>query len=573
MSGLNKYFWFLKYINHCKFSWTFSRLTPAIFQFVSTLLNALTFKYLFLCFESRSFDYLKLALFLSVLGFFIHSISGAIIEYLRVKSTSIIKSELKKDLLQKVLNLPILTLQKEHSGNMIARFNQDIDVAVDAIDSVVVKTILPIFLGVSYLFVVYFTIWQLGVFYSLVAIPIAVFGKLFSRPFRKSGQTVQQKLGLFNENFANALAGLSTIKQFSLEDTMKNKSIDAADQIFSARKEQIHLRLKYSIVVNIFSHIFSTFPIILGCVLVALKEAALPDVMFVSRYTYQIRGIVSGLINVTSDLQFQLAAVERLKEVFDYESENFGIENTGSLEKEISLHIKNLCAAYEGESVLSNIEFSAKAGEIIALVGSSGSGKSTLLKSIMQFVPYEGTIEISDKSIKDLHINQLRNAVAYVSQDYELFDGTIYENISFGKQNATQEEIIESAKKSFCHDFIMALPNQYETQVGENGLNLSGGQRQRICIARAILKNAPILIFDEATSALDYETEWQIINSLASQQKDRIIIICTHRLSTIQIASKIYVLNQGEIIQQGTHEKLINESGIYRQFYNLQVAL
>ncbi|MDD6794795.1 MAG: ATP-binding cassette domain-containing protein, partial [Clostridiaceae bacterium] len=236
------------------------------------------------------------------------------------------------------------------------------------------------------------------------------------------------------------------------------------------------------------------------------------------------------------------------------------------------LAFDKLSMSYRGKEILHDFNIKIHEGEKIALVGPSGSGKSTIIKSVMSFVDYQGDIKLYGKSFKEYDLQYLRSLIAYVPQESTLFNCSIYENILYGNLKATKEEVIKAAKLAFAHEFIMDLPDQYDTNIGENGCHLSGGQRQRICIARAFLKNAPILLLDEATSALDSYSETKIQEAINNFMKGRTIIMVAHRLSTVINADKIYVMNEGNIVEEGDHEELIAKDGIYKNMYQLQNA-
>ena len=243
----------------------------------------------------------------------------------------------------------------------------------------------------------------------------------------------------------------------------------------------------------------------------------------------------------------------RVLEIYDFEEENLGKVEESTLKNEVMISIRNLGFSYENNKVLDHINMDIRKYEKIALVGSSGSGKSTIIKSLMSFVNYNGDIKLWGKSFKDYDLYYLRSLMSYVPQESTLFNCSIYENILYGNLEATKEEVINAAKLAYAHDFIMELPEGYDTKVGENGSHLSGGQRQRICIARAFLKNSPILFLDEATSALDSESENEIQMAINNIMKGRTIVMVAHRLSTVVDCDRIYVINEGKVLEEGNH--------------------
>jgi subfamily B ATP-binding cassette protein MsbA len=283
---------------------------------------------------------------------------------------------------------------------------------------------------------------------------------------------------------------------------------------------------------------------------------------------------IKNLTNVVNEIQNGLASADRVFNILDIKSDINNIDNP-SIKKSFnqSIDFKNVSFSYEKEEVLRKISFSASQGEIIAIVGTSGAGKSTLVDLIPRFYDVtDGEILIDGENIKHIELHSLRSLMGIVTQDTFLFNDTVAANISYGLE-IDQDIVEEAAKAANAHDFIMKLPEGYNSQIGENGISLSGGQRQRIAIARALIKNPPILILDEATSSLDTESEKNVQEAIEQLMKNRTVIVIAHRLSTINNADKIIVLDQGQIIDQGSHEELIEKNSLYKELYNLQFQI
>ena len=283
---------------------------------------------------------------------------------------------------------------------------------------------------------------------------------------------------------------------------------------------------------------------------------------------------IKNLTNVVNEIQNGLASADRVFNILDIKSDINNTDNP-SIKKSFnqSIDFKNVSFSYEKEEVLRKISFSASQGEIIAIVGSSGAGKSTLVDLIPRFYDVtDGEILIDGENIKHIELHSLRSLMGIVTQDTFLFNDTVAANISYGLE-IDQDIVEEAAKAANAHDFIMKLPEGYNSQIGENGISLSGGQRQRIAIARALIKNPPILILDEATSSLDTESEKNVQEAIEQLMKNRTVIVIAHRLSTINNADKIIVLDQGQIIDQGSHEELIKKNSLYKELYNLQFQI
>ena len=282
---------------------------------------------------------------------------------------------------------------------------------------------------------------------------------------------------------------------------------------------------------------------------------------------------VKTLIDFTEQFQNGYSGYERFRQILDMEPEIKDKDGAKELTNVVgTIKFDDVSFRYNDNDhrVLKHINLEIPAGSYIALVGSSGAGKTTLCNLIPRFYDVtKGSISIDDEDIRNVKLKSLRNNIGMVQQDVYLFAGTIYENIKYGKPTATKEEIIAAAKEANAYDFIMSLPNGFDTDIGQRGIKLSGGQKQRLSIARVFLKNPPILIFDEATSALDNESEKVVQESMEKLTKNRTTLVIAHRLSTIRNAEKILVLTENGIEEQGTHNELINKKGIYYDLYNM----
>lgn len=314
--------------------------------------------------------------------------------------------------------------------------------------------------------------------------------------------------------------------------------------------------------------------ILTGTVLIAKGSVDVSDLVTFMLYISVFTDPVRTLIDFTEQFQNGYTGFERFQEILaicpDIEDKKDAVE-LKDVKGDITF--ENVSFQYEEntEKVLNHISLNVPAGAYMALVGSSGAGKSTLCSLIPRFYDVTGgAVKIDGKDVRDLTLKSLRDHIGIVQQDVYLFVGTVFDNIRYGKPDATREEVIEAAKNANAHEFIMSLPNGYDTDIGQRGIKLSGGQKQRLSIARVFLKNPPILIFDEATSALDNESEKVVQDSLEKLAKNRTTFVIAHRLSTIKNAEKIIVLSEDGIEESGTHEELMDRKGTYEKLYNMQ---
>lgn len=378
------------------------------------------------------------------------------------------------------------------------------------------------------------------------------------------------KVGEVNATLENSIAGMKVTKSFCTEDEELEK-FDKINNIFKdAREESYKAMAEYFSGMNFFMDLLEWIAMILGGYYTYVGRITIGDFAAYILYVKMFIEPMKKLVNFTEQYQNGMTGFKRFKEIMDEE-----IQEEAKNPKELqnvkgNIEIENASFTYEDENeVISDLSLSIEAGKTIALVGPSGGGKTTLCSLIPRFYELDsGNIKIDGNSIKDVSLRSLRKNIGVVQQDVFLFTGTIRDNIICGNPEATEEEMIEAAKKARIHDFVMTLPEKYDTYIGERGVKLSGGQKQRISISRIFLKNPPIIILDEATSALDNVTEREIQASLEELSKDRTNIVVAHRLSTIKNADEIIVITNGKISERGTHDELIKAGGIYATLHS-----
>ena len=504
---------------------------------------------------------------LKTLGYFA---SSAVMIPLR---TGVVR-DIRIEVYEKVLRLPLSFFSDERKGDIIARMSSDVGAVENSITSSIDMLIRqPIAIIVCFSTMIWVS-WQLTLFVLIIA-PIAgwIMGTV-SRKLKSQSAMVQNQWGDLLAQLDETLGGLRIIKAFIAEHKMLQRFVNINDQY---RSNVNAMAIRQSA-----AHPMSEF---LGTVIIVvvlwfggyliLSESNLIDAstfIFYMVILYSVINPIKELSKATYQIPVGLASMDRIDFILkaDNPIKEPAVPQPMTFEKDIEL--RNVSFSYvEGRQVLKNINLKVPKGKTIALVGQSGSGKSTLVDLIPRYHDVnEGEVLIDGKNIKAMRISELRSFIGNVNQEAILFNDTFYNNITFGVENATMEQVIEAAKIANAHEFIMESEHGYDTMIGDRGGRLSGGQRQRVSIARAILKNPPILILDEATSALDTESERLVQEALERLMKSRTTIAIAHRLSTIKNASEIYVLYEGEIVESGQHDELIAKNGYYKRLYDMQ---
>ncbi len=390
------------------------------------------------------------------------------------------------------------------------------------------------------------------------------------RAFRKN----RERIADINAQIEDNLSGIRVVKSFANEAVENEKFGKGNAGFLSAKKNSYHYMGSFSAGMGAFTTLIQVNVIIVGVVLIAGGRVDVSDLVTFLLYISVFTEPVRTLIDFTEQFQNGYTGFERFREIMAIEPDIADDENAQELRDvkgDIVFEDVSFRYGENTECVLNHVNLNVPAGSYMALVGSSGAGKSTLCSLIPRFYDVTaGAVKIDGKDVRSLTLKSLRDHIGIVQQDVYLFVGTVYDNIRYGKPGATREEVIAAAKNANAHEFIMSLPNGYETDIGQRGIKLSGGQKQRLSIARVFLKNPPILIFDEATSALDNESEKVVQDSLERLAKNRTTFVIAHRLSTIKNAQRILVLTDEGIAEEGTHEELLAKGGIYDKLYRMQ---
>ena len=400
-----------------------------------------------------------------------------------------------------------------------------------------------------------------------------VYAYFFNKKMKQAFRVNRIKIAEINAQIEDNLSGIRVVKSFAKEDLENKKFKVGNDAFLEAKKNNYKYMGGYNSGLTAFTTMINLLVIVSGGLMITKDMISVTDLVTFLLYINIFTDPIKTLIDFTEQFQNGYSGYERFLQILSIEPEIKDSENAVSINNvKGDIKLEDVSFKYNDSShrVLKHINLEVKAGSYVALVGSSGAGKTTLCNLIPRF--YEATsgkITIDGKDIKDIKLKDLRDNIGIVQQDVYLFVGTVYDNIRYGRPDATREEVIAAAKEANAYNFIMSLPNGFETDIGQRGIKLSGGQKQRISIARVFLKNPPILIFDEATSALDNESEKIVQESMEKLAKNRTTMVIAHRLSTIRNAEKILVLTDKGIEEQGTHKELMDKHGIYYDLYNV----
>ncbi|MGL5351328.1 MAG: ABC transporter ATP-binding protein [Cetobacterium sp.] len=481
------------------------------------------------------------------------------------------QGDMRRDVYAKLQNFPIKYFDNTATGSIMSRIVNDLQ----EVSELAHHGPEDLFISIIMILGSFFLLLNINIPLTLIVFSVIPFIVWFTLNRRQkmtdAFSETREKIGAINSTLQNSISGIRVSKAFVNKEEELQKFKKSNIEFKKAREGAYKVMAEYVSGMTFFTDMLDYLVLVFGAIFTYQGKINFGDFLAYLLYIRIFSQPIKRLVGFVEQYQNGMSGFKRFKEMLDedIEKDSSNATNLENVKGEISF--ENIYFSHDEKNILKNFSLNIKAGEKLALVGPSGGGKTTICNLIPRFYDINsGDIKIDSKSIYDFKIDSLRQSIGIVQQDPFLFTGTIRENLVIGKPEATDEEIIDAARKANIHDFIETLPNGYDTEVGERGVKLSGGQKQRIAIGRIFLKNPPILILDEATSALDNITEQLIQESLDELSKNRTTIVVAHRLSTIKNADTIVVLKDDGIVEKGNHEELINNKGFY---YNLHLGI
>jgi subfamily B ATP-binding cassette protein MsbA len=506
--------------------------------------------------------------------------SAVALGLLRFLSTSLMASigqkvlyKLRNDLYRHMQSMDVSFFDRNRTGDLMSRVTNDVSILQQLISSSMMQLFTDFFTFTAIAVYMLWIDWRLTVL-LLATFPFMILTtRLFGKRMRSSFRKVQESVADVSDHLQNSLTGIRLIKSFTAEDYESDRFSERTRKNMDANIQVVRLRAAYEPIIDFLNFVGLAIVLVFGAWLSMRGEMSIGTIVAFIAYLRLLQNPIRHFSRIINTIQQSAAAFERIMEVMNAKADIVEKENAVQLPPvRGQIEFRDVRFAYSDEAaVLEDFNLTLEAGQITALVGSSGSGKTTIANLTPRFYePQGGDITIDGYSLRDVGIVSLREQIGIVSQDIVLFNGTIGENIRYGNAGASDEEVWAAAGAANADKFIEAFPHGLDTQIGERGVKLSGGQKQRISIARAILKNPRVIILDEATASLDSESEQHIQDALSVLLKGRTCLVIAHRLSTIQQADRIHVLEQGRIVESGSHEELLRLQGRYSQLYELQ---
>ena len=526
-------------------------------------------KKIFMTKDMFIFSFLPLAI---ILIFVFRAICRYVNDYFMNTAAQLAVQDVRNEIFRKNIVLDLQFFNRNQTGSLMSRIVNDVAVMQNGVAEMVSGLFRDTIGLISLLGVIFYRDWQLALI-SFLVIPLTIYpANILGKKIKLTARKGQEEAGSFANILQETLSGIKVVKAFSLEKSMTEQFAQANRKYYDFTRKMIKYNALSSPIMEVITSLGIAAVIYFGGSKVMSGKMSAPEFFSFITAMALVYSPLRKLISAYSTAQRCIGASERVFEIIDAKSEIIDSPDGYRLTPDDNrVEIKNVFFKYQDDYILNDISLIAEKGQIIALVGPSGGGKSTLVSLIARFFDTsEGQVIIGTHDVRDISKDSLMGHIALVDQETILFHDTVANNIRFGKPGATDEEIMNAARAAYAHDFIMDMPEGYQTSIGDRGVRLSGGQRQRLCIARALLKNAPILILDEATSALDTESEQMVQKALDNLMMDRTTFVIAHRLSTVLHADKIIVLEKGAIVESGTHQELLRNDGLYGRLCAVQ---
>ncbi|MEI8355589.1 MAG: lipid A export permease/ATP-binding protein MsbA [Deltaproteobacteria bacterium] len=493
-------------------------------------------------------------------------------EYFIATGGQLAIQNIREELYRKNMSMSMRFFNNNPTGSLMSRILTDVSVMQEGVATIVIGLFRDSFTAIGLLGVVFYRNWQLALI-CFLAIPMTLYpARTIGKRIKKLSSQSLGKIGDISKILQETFSGVKVIKAFGLEQREVNRFVKTNSEFYQITRKAIKYAALSSPVMDLITSIGIAAVIWFGGSMVMHGRMNTFEFFSFMTAMFMLYSPVKKLLSTYNVFQRSFGAAVRVFAMLDETPEI--VDHPDAVGLGIALgdvEFKEVSFRYNKENVLNNVTLSVTKGEVVALVGPSGGGKTTLVSLVPRFYDVSsGSISIDGIDIRNIKLNDLLNQIALVDQETILFNDTIANNIRYGKSDATSAEVEAAALAAFAHDFIVELPEGYDTNIGDRGVRLSGGQRQRLCIARAILKNAPILILDEATSALDTESEQMVQKALTNLMLNRTTFVIAHRLSTILHADKIVVIDKGEIVEMGSHKGLLEYGGLYQKLYSMQ---
>ncbi|RAV12617.1 ABC transporter ATP-binding protein [Paenibacillus contaminans] len=495
--------------------------------------------------------------------------------YLKSKVSNTLRNDLRIMTFHHMLRLPSSYFDKSHSGELLTRLTSDNQAIGQALGNTLMMLIRsPVMAVFSFIYLLSIY-WPLAVVCGFIGPLTLLVGKVFGKALRENGKNVQDLVGKSTGFLQDVLSGNAVVKAFQLEQKFYGKYKAYSGRILARETKAGTLNATMQAASNGIGVSSFIIAFVLGAYFVINGKMTIGALIAFIQLLNHVTWPFTGLAGLWGSLQNALGSADRIFEVLEQRVEHTRLpESAANKEDErfVTLELDGLGFGYDdGKKMIENLSFTVEAGQMIALVGPSGAGKTTLFKLLLGlYRPTSGQIRLNGQATASMGLDRLRGFFSLVPQETYLFSGTFRENIADGRADATDEEILAAAKHAHAYDFIMKLPEGLDTEIGERGVKLSGGQKQRIAIARALLRNAPVLLLDEATAALDNKSEHLIQSALEKLMTGRTTFVIAHRLSTVQRADRILVMDNGQLAESGTHDELLAAKGLYSRLYHMQ---